>query len=54
MRQSQYLTYEDDQFFLWLGNPRSANSTRINVTMAVQIGMRIGGGNLEGVELVEC
>lgn len=47
----QCVTIEDDRVFLWLGgSPAHPYTTKIDVTMPFNIGMKIGSGEFEKVE----
>ena len=49
-KSGQYLVYDDGVFILYKGHPRNPYSTRIDVTMAVKIGMRIAEGRIDDIE----
>ena len=50
IKHNEYLIYEDEQFYLYLGNPKLKYSTKINVTIAVKIGIGIGSGDYKEIE----
>lgn len=49
---NQWLIYDEvnNQFHLYIGHPSRSDSTKVDVTMAVSIGMSIASGNYEAIE----
>lgn len=50
------VTIEDSKVFLWLGRAGSPNSSKIDVTMAFNIGMAIGSKEYEKIltKRIDC
>lgn len=44
------VTIDGDKVWLWLGPPTHHNSTKIDVTMAFNIGLAIGSKNYESID----
>ena len=53
IKNNQYLIYEDGRFILYIGSPRNPSATRVDVTMAVKIGMHIAKEEYDEVEFLQ-
>lgn len=48
-----YIIREDSEFYLCTGLPHLSGHSRIHVTQAVVLGMKIAQGNHEGIEVLK-